>query len=258
MSFLINPHAFGGASFSPDQISGLTFWIDPDNAGTVTLSGSDYDTIADQASPDHGLTTVSPSVSRPAQVTSGGREWMQLVFANRDSMVTSGKTDSSYQHGSSSFAIFVVVKTTSSTTNKVVLQKGGSAARYRISINASASGDVRGVISDGTNTVTITSPAVSINDGNPHLIALIRNNTSSHVRVMVDGVDVTGSPASVGSVGNIDESSFQLMVGASPSASTTANEWDGEIGEILMYHHELTSGELADVLAYYQSKWGVA
>lgn len=256
MAFMVNPHRFGAAAFSPDNITGLVWWIDPDDSSNYVLSGSDYDTIADKASPNHGLSTVSPAVSRPAQTTYGGREWASFTFANRDSMVTSGKTDSSYQHGSSSFAIFVVVKTTSTTTGKVVLQKGGSSARYTIRINASTSGDVRGVISDGTNTVTITSPSVSINDGNPHLIALIRNNTSSNVRVMVDGTDVTGSPASVGSVGNIDESSFQLMLGASPSASTTANEWNGEIGEVLMYHAELTPTELANVLAYYQSKWG--
>lgn len=263
MSYLINPSRFGAAAFTPTDISGLTFWIDYNNTGSLTLSGSDITGATDLA-PDtaHNLGTSSPTVSAPVSTLASGKYWAVFTGASRDSMSGASTSASSIQVGSGSFALFVVVKTTA-TALKVAVQKGGSSNRYTLRINASGSGNIRGVISDGTHTVTVDSATgTAINDGNPHVIALIRDNTlfsgNGGLRVLLDGTDVSGSPSTLsGTMGSLNETSFPILVGASPSGGSTANEWDGSIGEVLLYNGVvLTSTEEANVNSYFQTKWG--
>lgn len=261
MSFLLNPYIFGsGGISSPDEVSDLVAWWDPDDATTVTLSSGDVVQLNDKVG---SVNLEDANSNPPQQVTVGGREWMRFDASNSEAMFNNSEyAASGINFGSGDFSLFLVFSTSSSTSNMRPLNKGtNSNGRYAMDINRPTTGDGRAFTHDGTIGREVNGdPGSGINDGNPHVFNMVRDNSNTDLILYIDGTEIgTVSISTLGDIDDTTSSGFfrQLIVGAAPATSTTLTSFfDGDIGEILFYDRTLTTTQRNQVTTYLSNKWG--
>lgn len=261
MGMMLNPHRFGAADpgFDPSTITGITAWWDPDDASTVTLSGGTTITqVEDKIGSNHLVQALS--LGTPAKATSGGRDWMSFTGGARV-LWCADEAASALLFGSGEFSLVAVFKTSGVAAERIINKGSNSTGRYLVALNGGGgAGNYRGFIHDGS------SPANSIvgsgsNDGSPHAIAVIRDNSANLLRVRADGAEI--GTVSTSGLGDIDETGTanlfsHFLVGAAPlTSSTTTDHFTGQIGEILVFNTALSGTDLSDLETYLESKWSI-
>lgn len=242
--------------FSPLDLS-PSFWIDPADPVATTHDG----TFLEATDKVGSLVLQQPIDSRNPALTDG---WIVLDGIN-DWLYVDDETPAGINLGSGDHTIVVVVKTSNGTDVLNVLRKGLNDGSYFMWLNSQSSGVVAGSLrqlyKDGTNTVNVDHGAQSLNDGNPHAVAIQRNNTSGELCAYVDGVKLatTGSAAGLGDIDSNETVAFwgKLTVGASASAASATFYFDGSIGDILLFKDALTQEEINDLQTYLAAKWGI-
>lgn len=252
----INHVGPGVAPLDPSSIPDLSAWYDPDDAATLTLSGSSVTAMADkQGSAD--FVEISGQ-GKPSTTTIGGRTWLQMGGSSVLHVPSVSQAEVTF--GNDYFSIAVVVRTNSITTNIVALNKGSSAL-YRIGANWTSTpiGQPYAVLDDGPNSHVLNGagPSGDVNDNNPHLLILVRDNAANEMRLYQDGQQVSTSPMDITGLGSVDDATYELLLGAVPFGGTGyARFWPDQLAECLMVKRALSASEIAGLRAYCQAKWG--
>lgn len=89
---------------------------------------------------------------------------------------------------------------------------------------------VRGRISDGTNTLNLTSGS-TYNDDAQHTLVMVRNNSGDDLFLYFDGSEVSGSAGNASGVGDVDTAD-DLLFGSNPSGASGFLE--GKIERVIL------------------------
>jgi hypothetical protein len=243
----------------PLQISDISFWLDATNAGTIDAT-SGVSVWVSQIGSEVVMAQTTTN-ARPTLVTEGDLSWVR--FASNDYMTSGGgsETADAINFGADEFTITTVVRTSSVVLDLSVLNKGNS-GRYLLRINDTAAGSVAPFISDGTDVAFAQgSGNVSVNDGNPHVLTMVRDNVANLLRIRLDGVEVDTVDCSA--IGDIDDSSAsaqegKLLLGATANNAALVGYYNGDIGEVIFYKKKLDASELELIEGHLSTKWGVS
>lgn len=236
---------FSGQSprFSPQDVPGLSLWLDAADAGTVTRSGSNVTSWQDKSGFQNHATSRD---GFPTYTTSGINGRPALTFSNAPSMTgtlsITGTTLTGFlmiqgsQSGSGRNDQRIVSCATSgaadwnSTARFLVgIQGGGNVVRYN-----------RG------NSII---PQATIPIGSPALLTWQSDGTSNFIWEDGSAGDVLAS------VANGDTFSI-TNYGLGNQFTATTETYNGLIGEVLIYTSSLTAYQRRSVEAYLARKWG--
>jgi len=250
------------AAFQPDNISGLTFWTDPSDASTLTLTGSNIDEIDDKSLRYANASLVSATGvgQQPTLVTVGGINWQQYVAANT-------------QHQT-----FRYNNNTTNLTRAQLFGGGGAAPWECVMVlrpdnsafnltttyqNAGIIGDFDGywgnyLRNDGAGNLVVMAYMWDGSDqrgeytlapGTKLVWGQEKAAGSANWNTYVDGVQTT-----VGTFGDITAGAASILY---LGRGYSARYWDGLVGEICIYNRVLTATERASLTNYLIAKWGV-
>ena len=236
---------FSGQSprFSPQDVPGLSLWLDAADAGTVTRSGSNVTSWQDKSGFQNHATSRD---GFPTYTTSGINGRPALTFSNAPSMTgtlsITGATLTGFlmiqgsQSGSGRNDQRIVSCATSgaadwnSTARFLVgIQGGGNVVRYN-----------RG------NSII---PQTTIPIGSPALLIWQSDGTSNFIWEDGSAGDVLAS------VANGDTFSI-TNYGLGNQFTATTETYNGLIGEVLLYTSSLTTFQRRSVESYLARKWG--
>jgi hypothetical protein len=243
----------------PLQISDISFWLDATNSGTIDATSGVAVWVSQIGS--EVVMEQTTTNARPSLITEGDLSWIR--FATNDYLTSGGgsEAEEAINFGADEFTITTVVRTSSVVLDLSVLNKGNS-GRYLLRINDTAAGSVAPFISDGTDVAFAQgSGDVSVNDGNPHVLTMIRDNVANLLRIRLDGVEVDTVDCSA--VGDIDDTSAtaqegKLLLGATANGAALVGYYNGDIGEVIFYKKKLDAEELSLIEDHLSTKWGVA
>ena len=245
----------GNGVFSPEDIANLTCWWDPDDASTVTLSGSNVTALT--AKVGSAKETLGQRGSE-AHLTTGverGRTWLNAEGG--DKMLDTTEADgTALSPGTGEFSIYIVVRPNYVGTGTTYAMFGkGFTGWYGLRTSTGTSSNVVGYMDEngGAAFRTAQSAANVITKGGRHIIRLVRDNTANLMRVYVDGTQVAS--ADITGMGSCDDAAEQFVLGARASGASFDNPYDGLIGEVLFYKDVLSAGDNTNLETYLADKW---
>lgn len=255
--FIVNPYVTGGGAFSPSDIASISWWVDPDDSGSVTGSAP-VTVVADQLGSGKDLQAVT-SFGTPDLASSGGRNWLSFAAASTEAMRVADVSATEINFGTGEITIAAVFQTSSSTAQNILNKGSNVGGRYRLRSNHATGGDVQTVLNDGVDNFPLATGS-TYDDGAPHLFLLIRDETASLMRIRIDGSEV--ATLDITALDDIDETSGSgwvatLLIGANPSGTSLNGHFDGLIGEIIFFKDALEGSELSSLEGYLIDKWGV-
>jgi len=262
---LLNPYRFGGASgggggFAPDDISSLRAWYDPSDSASVTLDGSSRVTaIAEQTGSGVNLENLNTG---PTITDVGGIDWMDWDTSANGILRHTEAGEPLLRFGSGEMTIVIVSSWTATGELRLINKGSNNFGRYAIDVNRSGGvGNIRPFLHDGSSGREVLVDN-DYNDGEPHIVALVRDNTAGELQLWVDGVDV-GSVA-LTTLGDTDETSTgnlfsDFLIGAGPTGvNSYGSVFRGYMGDILLFNEALSSSDMSDLQDYLATKWGVS
>lgn len=252
-------------SAAPDEVPNLSFWIDPNDGTTVTEAGGAGTGISG-ISDKHGSNNViqGSSAARPALTTSGGMNFIEFDGVN-DFLYVVGPGTADINFGSGEFTILVVAQK-SGAGRCVFVNKGGATdGRYLLEGSQTVTGDLRGVVAESDFTFISSGVGdgdVGWTDGNPHVIAMERDNGANLLRTFLDGSELssTGDISGTGDIDNLLAAGFvqELLLGCTPASASTGQHQNFLLGEVVFYKGALSDSDRDAVTNHLKSKWGVA
>ena len=122
----------------------------------------------------------------------------------------------------------------------------GGQANAIIDLSVTATGKLSGQIRGSTNVVKTVTGAKTINDGEFHHVALVRDTAASLLRIFVDGVADGTVAIPVDNIYNSDNEMDPLQVGAKrvPASSASENGFNGTIGDVRWYKANMTANNV--------------
>lgn len=257
------------AAWKPDHIASLTLWVDPNDSSTVTTAaGGEITEIFDKAHAIDRASFKAPSGSPngPTIVTDGGVNWMQFTHSGGVSDELHGKKVAGANNlirsdtfSSNNYEAHIVVKvnsmpTTTSTqpwnTNLIgPSDSSGYWGFYARNDGSSSPGPVA-EITPYNYSSNSTYTRYPVNLGDKHILGHSKSAGTSDLFNYLDGASTL-----VGNFGStLSGGSGQLRFGA---ASGTGSEFEGQIGEVLIFNEELSASDRNDVITYLKAKWGI-
>lgn len=218
---------------------GPAFWVNADDAATITSSGtlvSQWNDISGNAR--HLTQSTDNNKFKTGTRTQNGLNVMDsdAVSAQQDYMTS---TSFNLTSPKQVFMVLAHDTGTGSFGGSIVFANGGGAVAMTIGINEGASG-VWYMAADGGNALTTAVCGTAA-----HVVNVTFNGASSVFRV--DGVTQTlnANPGSGTSTNGV-------------SLGVAVNPWDGIIAECIVFTGTLTSTQQATAEAYLAAKWGIS
>jgi hypothetical protein len=247
--------AAGGGGSSPPGVTGLIGWWDASAASSLSLSGSNVNSIADQSGQGNNLSAASPPIYSATGLN--GRPSM-----NFSSSTGAGLALNSFAFGSgNTLTVFFVgqfTKLFSTAYGRAVSLSAGPGYtgitgtttdqdnNYSFSLGQEGTGD---------NVVLYRNGSIADRsfpgDGTPHrCIATV--DSSGVMTIYVDGVATTGNTLNAAFAGAPN----QLQIG---NVSTTPGNahWHGELSEIGISPNFTNSTNVAALDTFLKTKWGL-
>jgi hypothetical protein len=252
VSFLLNPHvSFGG--FSPSDIPGLVVWFDAQDNATLTVSNVDKcdSWISKEGSLSLSMDSPAGSSNKPIIGDVSGEQMLEFSSAR---YLTKG-VSTSLSPGTGPMSIVTVARTTATARSHLVYMGPSGTAIIQTRINNSVSdGAYVGQFRDnvaGVNRMLWVDTDVDHADGSLYAAVCQRVGGTADGAFYIDNVASSLNPITDNS-GTINQNMGNLYFGRTSSGSEPLV---GHIGEILIFHHELTTDERADLHTYLAAKW---
>jgi hypothetical protein len=246
----------GGSSGPPPPppTSGLTLWLNG-RVGIVSSGGS-VSEWQDQSGNGNNF----PSVINPTVGSINGKT--AVAFAAASSQFLRNTTDTFL--GVAAYTMFSVWQYTGNVAwspptsanvwgnNPIVLTIGQvSSDRENSGMSAAVDASVATQVDVfGFASNAFADPAIQEVTGllaNPHLLYTAYDNTNVYASLDSGAVQMTAA------TGNLTSQLFGVV---GSGASSTSQNWNGAIGEILVYDRMLSGAEVAQVKAYLKYEWG--
>ena len=220
-------------------VSGCALWLDPVNSSSLTLSGTDVIAIQDLSPLKNNASRYNGSAYATAVTVSGNRI-LSFPGANityRCSLVLSG----------AAYTIFTVSSLLSTT---------GNGSGYQRIINADNGGGYIfvGAFNGDLATFSGTNGFNDINANTPAYT--LTGNGLQIITIYVSGstlIPYTNGTAQTTKVGTTGTTSV-LDIGAYQNSS---QNWNGYIGDIIIYSNALSTTQRQNIEGYLAQKWGL-
>lgn len=223
----------------PNDYVDLLHWFDLADTGTLTLTGTAIDQIADKSGNNYHATASGAARPIYDATTIDGKTVAEFSAASLMSMAWENTIDA--------LTCTIVFKSTQQTT---------SANWYTQPIVYGR--EVAGVVNDfgiiqydGFYGLNVRAGGIAfgtlnrLNDGNPHVMTFVRTTTGA-VRMYVDGVVDNTTTVS----GNTLDAMTTINMGM--------NGWDGDLAEVFAYRVAMAEADILDLHNYAMTKWGIA
>lgn len=254
---MIIPFGFykiSGSVFNPNELSGLTVWLDPSDSNYYTLSGTDYISLTNKAD---GLAVFSPTTvaKRPAQLTkANGLNYMVFDGAVDTCMFSDITINLSHtdkltmfwagQHTAAGNGLMYEHSANQNTRTDAFIFNFNASTRFAPALKGNI-GYVTPSISAGATAPLSTDELYSIKMDK----ALSTNEVYDSSK---NGVLQTMIP----SLNSNNTNLFGNHIGyIGARGNTTAVDLDGKYYEFLIYDRILTSDEVDQVTVYLNDKW---
>ena len=150
-------------------------------------------------------------------------------------------------HGTADFSLEYWTTHTGSASNDQLMfgKRNGSLAGWTV-YHDYGTNEIDFRINDGTNNINcLTTGDALPNDGDRHHVAILVDRTADQVRILVDTVEVGGSPFSIVTLTGSVSNSVNFNVFAT-NAGTAIHESGGLIDELRIWNDERTDLEISD------------
>jgi len=250
-AFVINSYAFGGAAFSPANISGLQLWLDATvglydattGGSEVTTDGSAVARWEDQSGNGYDV-TQGTAASQPVLKTSQ-QNGLNVIRFDGTSDHLFGATNFTIT-GSSNRSVFAVTKRTDNVTRYIVswgINSTGRFSGFTTEYYLRFQGTTKGYTnqgSDGSWTVwSVIGGGSTLNDYDAYF----------------DGGTVAAPNAENNTSASLDTGASAIYVGK-PSF-LNLNYLSSDLAEILIYDSALSTSDREAVRDYLNAKWAV-
>lgn len=239
-----------GSSYSISQNlllpirSGLQLELDSDNPFSVTKDGSDKVSEWGDGSGNSNNSLQGTAVDQPLWVASGIGGKPSIRFSGTSDNLVVADSASVSLTGDCSF--FAVINSTANANHQNIVSKGNESYRWRVD----SDGKLLFLINDGGGLLTFNSIGTITRDTDTIVSTLI--DIGSSVNFFINGV-ASGTPAT--SKPSIADTTDPLIIGA---LSNIAEEFNGDIGNIIIYDRLLSTVERQIVERYLSQRRGVA
>ena len=246
----------GNNEFTPLDISGCVAWWDSADGSTISLSGSDVTAWASKAA--GALTPAqADAAKRPSVATPVSRQ--MISFDGVDEHLTLADAGATaLKFGSGEFSIYAVYRTDDVNRGMLIGKGAFAQAGYIIRINNADTnnGEMLAQVRDtSSNQALISAGATSGTNYNDDAIRLVTvTRDASNLRQYQNGVEVTESPASAAAVGSLNDTNAFFM----GAFQGTAQFYNGELGDVVVYNRVLDAGERQQLTDYLKGRWGIA
>jgi len=236
--------------------SGLELWLDgnkPHGDGTSIGDATALQTWADLSG--NGYHAINND--------SGERPLFQTGVINGLSTIDFDGTDDHLTFGSSlqslgtsgDWSIFGIVQTTTTTSGAIFGYGFGNHTHGRFQLRNDLVRLYTGPPTGGTYITTLIS---GTNDSQPHSVLGIYSRTNDQVEGYKDGVSdstaVWPAPNNLESPTALNQRAIGAIV---RSPASLIHQFQGHIGEVIIYNRELSDVERAEVFNYMSTKWGI-
>jgi hypothetical protein len=239
--------AAAGGAFLPSDISGLTLWLDADDAGTITDAGAGAVSQWTDKSTNAYALAQGTAGNRP---TTGTRTQNSLNVIDFDGsadhlLLTNAPINNS---STGAWTVFAVVLADSVTGVHSAVDGDGPGTRVGqyLRTNGTAAESIGFVAANAKN----DGAGATLSTATAYLLRSV-NDGSSTIEMFVDGSG-NGTTALSGSQNY--SATCSLFIGQIQGA---ASRWDGWIAEVIDYDTALSGGDISDVETYLTSKWGL-
>lgn len=224
-------------AFAPSSLTGLAAWYDASDAASITHTSGAVSQWADKSGNARHY-TQSTGANRPA---TGTRTLSGLNLIDFDG--TSDYLDgplSALNYGATTvFAVYVP----DNTQNRYIIANDGTGgAQTRLFVGNQ-------LVDFGNTLIQQPNPVVGV--------GLMQVSTVSGTGAATQKIRVGLNAELSGSVSRTGVATA-ARIGNYGGGVGMGNAMDGGIGEIIIYHRLLTSGEIDQVCAYLQQKWNVS
>ncbi len=240
---LLRPKASG---FRPDSISGLANWWDANDAATLTLNSGAVETWTSKAGRKSAATQTVAN-NRPVTTTVNGKTALSFDGSNDGLNFTgTAATDETW--------VIAAAQIGDSTGQDTLVNDGGNG--FGISV---ARGSTRLVeasfgpgYDEGVHRLRATYSSNVATPFGPGVISVVRSAAAGGF-VFIDG---TQRNSGVNGASSFTTSASQTMQRIGYYSSTLF-QWQGWIGEILLYDRALSASDRLKVERYLGKKWGI-
>jgi len=240
---LLRPTASG---FNPASIAGIANWWDANDAATVTLNSGAVETWTSKAGRRNAATQTVAN-NRPVTTTVNGKTALLFDGSNDGFNFTgTAATDETW--------IIAAAQTTDQSGTRALLNDGTDGQGIGVARGANKFVEV-GFGAPSVEGVTRLRPAYAVDPSTPYgpaVLSVVKSAAAGGF-VFIDGTQrisaIDGSP----SFTTPGTRTIQRIGYYGP----TLFQWQGWIGEILLYNRPLSAAERLRVERYLGRKWGI-
>ena len=237
--YLAQKWRFTTANFKPTSIPGCILWLDPATQGNLTYSGANVTAIKDSSTLGNNATRYN-GASYATTATVSGNTILSFPGAGityRSAMVLTG----------SAYTIFTIMSLVSTT---------GNGSGYQRVINADSAGGLifvgafNGDLatfcgSSGFNDINANTPAYTLTGNGIQLVTMYVSGST--LIPYINGTAQTTKTGTTGATTVLDIGAYQ----------TSSQNWNGYIGDVIIYNTALTTAQRQQVEGYLAWKWGL-
>ena len=234
-----------GTSFAPGQLGNLASWFDGADATSVVQSGGAMSGWTDKSGSGNSL-GQSVAANQPVFTSAGINGLSSVSFNGAAYMLGADAAFSSKLFNEST--TFIVSNQANSTQDTSLAWSGQYRVNPRWNLRLSEQNHTNwdfNTYNSRTSVLDVpTGPAIWSAGG----------SVSTHVQYLRKNGNVLG--IGTGPAGPVS-GNYPLAVGAMANATTVANQYVGQLGEMLVYNRLLSASESAQVEGYLACKWSL-
>lgn len=240
---LLRPTASG---FNPATISGIVHWWDANDAATLTLNSGAVETWTSKAGTKTAA-SQSTANNRPTTTTVNGKTAILFDGSNDGFNFTgTSRTDETW--------IIAAAQTADQSGQRQMLSDGGngtgmSATKASVKLLEVAFGG----FTEGTNRLRVQYAGTASAFLGPGVFTCVRSAAAGGF-VFIDGTQRTGAVSPFASSFSTSAADTMQRIGY---YSSSLFQFQGWIGEILLYDRALAAADRLKVERYLGKKWGI-
>jgi hypothetical protein len=232
------------SDWSPTQISGCQLWLDATDSSSVTLNSTSVTQWSDKSGNARHLTQSTLSNS-PNYTRVNSNYMIDFVRANKTYLI-----NASYSQIYTNFTLYMIIKRKAAPVDT---------ERIFVAIPVSYATDWNtqtGFSFSSTIELAANGSGTSFSDGsnlNVTMYSILTSSNSANVYKNADTTSVISR--SLGLTGN----SIGILLGSGTNSgiNTVSEQFNGYIGEVILFTKVLTSSERQQIEGYLAFKWGL-
>lgn len=236
--------------------SNIVFWLRSDKG--LTYDGTNnVTTWTDQANSNdatNNSTATNPTFDAAAGIGTNAEPGVLFTAASSEFLDLADPANSiSPASTLNARTMFMIIEPSTVGSLQYIYQQGdGTNGIYAY---IAADGSMTFGINNGSSSYTVSSPASSIIAGQSHIVSCTYDGAAgpAELALTLDGVTYTNNTSIPTTIG--DHNAVQIKIG---SDASSANYFDGYLGELIYYDVVLNEAEIRVVENYYSEKFGIS